>query len=276
MHADIGELIHHDRTHRELRDVSIFFYKWVYVPATGDGLYGHLEEIPLPRLSSPTWPLPDMSTSEAFRAKLRFDFRTALKPNTGSHRSHCQWFVPFMVFVDLFAGAKNKIRSPTLFTIRNLDDREFADLMDIGWSSKTVVTEEIIKCIVFCPSVVFRYHIARQTLYVNFYFTRERAVGQEWVPMEHESGTEIVNLPCEVMDSNPVVFLNFNVGIDWPISHLRMEVQITMGQDAPTQFSFFVGAIGSEDRKINRRKESTMTVAEVLAPQYIKLRICNL
>ena len=45
MHADIGKLIHDDRSHRELRDAAIYFFKWVYVPPTGQCLFG---EISLP------------------------------------------------------------------------------------------------------------------------------------------------------------------------------------------------------------------------------------
>lgn len=80
MHAEVGTLIHHDRSARELYEASVFFYKWIYVPPAGQRLYGELEEIPLPRFSSPSWSLPDMMTSEVFRAKMRLDFRGALKP----------------------------------------------------------------------------------------------------------------------------------------------------------------------------------------------------
>jgi hypothetical protein len=75
--------------------------------------------------------------------------------------------------------------------------------MDVGWSSTTTNAADVIKCSVSRPSVIFRYHIGRQTLYVNFFFTRERAIGREWVPMEHEEGAELVLLACEVQGSNP-------------------------------------------------------------------------
>lgn len=91
VHADIGELVHHDRSHRELLNASVYFFKWVYAPPAGSELYGALEEIPLPSFNSSAWPLPDMSTSECFRAKMRTDFRGAMKANTGSRRSHAQW-----------------------------------------------------------------------------------------------------------------------------------------------------------------------------------------
>lgn len=66
----------------------------------------------------------------------------------------------------------------------------------------TTVDDDIIRCKVSLPSVVFRYHIGRQNLYANFYFTRERAVGRDWVPLEHERGVLLVNLSCEVLYSS--------------------------------------------------------------------------
>ena len=156
MHAEVGELIHHDRSHRELRDASIYFYRWIYAFAVGHRLYGQLEEIPLPSFNSLSWPLPDMSTSESFRAKMRLHIRLAMKPNTGSRRSHVQWFMPLTVFIDLFASAVNRVRSPTLFTIRNLEAGSFDDLMDKGWNQKVTEAGDIIRCSVNLPSVVFR------------------------------------------------------------------------------------------------------------------------
>jgi hypothetical protein len=91
MHADIGTRIYYDRSPRELREASIYFFKFVYVPPTSSsGLYGDLEELPPMGFGTLDWPLPDMGTSEAFRAKLRRDFLAALKPNSESRRSHIQ------------------------------------------------------------------------------------------------------------------------------------------------------------------------------------------
>lgn len=84
MHVDIGEQIHHDRTHCELLEQLIFFFNYVYAPPASHSLYGQLEEIPLLGFSFVSWSLPDMSTSESFQAKLRHDFRAALKPSMGS------------------------------------------------------------------------------------------------------------------------------------------------------------------------------------------------
>ena len=143
---------------------------------SGESLYGELEEIALPRFSSPSWSLPDMMTSEVFRAKMRLDFRSALKFSTGSRRSHLQWFLPLHVFVDLFASAPTRTRSPTLYTICDIDNVVFGDLMGARWDQKTMDCIDVIRYTVNHPSVWFRFHIARQTLYANFYFVREKRV----------------------------------------------------------------------------------------------------
>jgi len=73
IHSEIGEAIHHDRSHRELLNTSVYFYKWVYVPPIGVEIYGTLEEIPLPGFNSRDWFLLDVSTSKCFRAKMCTD-----------------------------------------------------------------------------------------------------------------------------------------------------------------------------------------------------------
>lgn len=66
---------------------------------------------------------------------------------------------------------------------------------------------------------------------------------------------------------------DFNVGTDWPIGHLRSEVEIAMGNSAPLEFCFLIREAGQADRKINRRKERTMTVVDILPPRALKLKI---
>ena len=151
----------------------------------------------------------------------------------------------------LFAAARNRVRTPTLFTFRNLNEEVFSGLMDDGWETRTTDFEDLIRCTVACPSVVFRSHIGRQTLYVNFYYTRERLVDRVWVPMEQEHGVQLVDLKCEVLGQIPPLMLTFSVGSCWPIEHLRGEVQISMGQATPTDFHFVVADSVNAPRKIN-------------------------
>lgn len=125
----------------------------------------------------------------------------------------------------------------------------------------------VSKCQIHFSSPCGRYHIGRQTLYVNFNFTREKMVGREWIAMDEDPHVQLVLLRCVVIDSDPHIEMEFNVGKDWPLLHLRQEVQIAMGTDAPTEFTFFVTGGNGPDRKINRRSEKYTTVSEVLPPQ---------
>ena len=90
--------------------------------------------------------------------------------------------------------------------------------------------------------------------------------------MEHEVGRHLVSLECHLVDENPEMSIRFNVGTDWPVSHLRHEVQIALGTDAPPEFNFWFKAGYNSIRKINRRKEKTMTLADVLPPITLKMK----
>ena len=160
-----------------------------------------------------------MNTSEAFRAKMQVDFQQALKPNTSSKRSHIQWFMPFAVFVDLFTLATTRIHTPQLFTIKNLEDQVFSDIMDPGWHKKTTDDGDIVQYIVVLPSVIFCYHVGRQTLYFKFFFTWARYVALSWVPIEQEVGKHLVELDWHMMDNNQPTIIRFKVGKDWPVAH---------------------------------------------------------
>jgi hypothetical protein len=74
------------------------------------------------------------------------------------------------------------------------------------------------------------------------------------VQLEHDRITQPVSITCPVIESDPLIVLCFAVGTDWPISHLRHEVQIAMGERAK------VG------HRVNRRKEPHMTISEILPP----------
>jgi hypothetical protein len=73
-HAEVGKAIHLGRWHRELLREGIYFYNHNYHPAKAPEVYGKLVPILLPVLNDPSWPLPDMQSSKAFRAKLSYDF----------------------------------------------------------------------------------------------------------------------------------------------------------------------------------------------------------
>jgi len=148
-HADIGEVGRGSRSHRDLLHDGIFFYNAMYIPKKKNGAFGIVEPISLPAFDDPTWPVPDMASSEAFRAKLRFDFQTSMKPTTGSRATHLQWFMPIGILVDLFAPGSNCMhKTPTMFVWRSLSKPLIESLMDSGWDEKVTIGLDAIRCIV--------------------------------------------------------------------------------------------------------------------------------
>jgi len=86
--------------------------------------------VPLLDFNDVAWPLPDMSTSEAFRAKLGQDFLMSMKPTTRSKMMHISWFMPEAIMVDLFASASSIRRTMTLFVFKDISNELIDSLMD--------------------------------------------------------------------------------------------------------------------------------------------------
>jgi len=84
VHAEIGEAQKGSDTYKELLQIGVYFYSAKFIPSRDPGGYGTLEEIPLPLLDTPEWPLPDMCTTESFRTEFRRDLSL-------SNETHC-WF----------------------------------------------------------------------------------------------------------------------------------------------------------------------------------------
>jgi len=134
--------------------------------------------------------LPDINMFESFQAKFHYDFRAAVKPTSRSFQSSIKWFYLLQFFLFIYfhwlqIGFGHL--SYSHFETRAFDFI-FANLMDLGWSLKTTLIEDIIRCAISMLNIVFRYHIRHKNLYVNFYFTRNQVIAQKWVPLEHKRG----------------------------------------------------------------------------------------
>jgi hypothetical protein len=236
VHAEVGEASKGFRNHKQLLEDSVFFYNAKYYPSTTGG-YGHVEAIPLPDFNNVAWPLPDMSTSEAFRAKLREDVLMSMKPMTGSRVTHISWFMPIGVMVDLFACASSIHKTRTLFVFKEISEELFDSLMDRGWNEKIVIGVDVIKCLIDAKSVLFKYHIGRSTLYASFQFNRMRLIqAGRWEPMDQSEPIQIVKVDCVMGDWNQ----QLEVGINWSFESIRSEIQITLASDAPTEFTMYI------------------------------------
>ena len=233
LHVDIGELGRGSRTHKELLNDSLLFYNAMYFPREGNQQFGSLELIPLPGFDDPTWPLLDMSTSEAFRARMRADFLSSLKPSTGSRQTHLQWFMPVPVMVDLFSEAPNICKTTTLFAFPKVSDSLLSSLMDDGWDIKETDKVDLIKCTVDRKSLVFKFHIGRSTLYANFQFNRQHFNGKEWKMMDQCGVVEVIKIPYEFQDLQGEI----EVGRDWSLANVWHELSIALGCNCPNEFS---------------------------------------
>ena len=185
LHHEIGEAGRNGRSYKQLLDNGTFFLKAVYVPRSGEELYGSLEPLPLPKLTDPAWPVPDMHTSEAFRLKLAMDVAAAMKVGTGCKVARVQWFMPIHVRADVFGVANDIRRTRAMYIFSEPSETLLASLMDPGWDEKCQAGRDIIKTVVSRGSIKFRFHVARQTLYMTFCYVRFRCEGSHnWVAMD--------------------------------------------------------------------------------------------
>lgn len=175
VHGVIGEATRGTRTHKELLESSILFYDASYEPPLKKGKFGKLTPIPLPPFHDPSWPIPDMSTSESFRARLFFDFHVAMKPSTGGRVCRISWFMPFHIMIYLFSVQVDvgMRQTKTLYVFKPVSEDLVASLMDPSWDVKREAASDIIKCQVLQSSITFRYHVGRQMLYTTFGYVCE-------------------------------------------------------------------------------------------------------
>jgi hypothetical protein len=275
MHYEIGEETQGARTYAELRENGIYFYRYTYVRPTTCQLWGTLEDIPLTNLDDPDWQLPDMSTSEAFRAKLRTDFQRCTKVTTGSRMGHLQWFVPIHVLIDLIGVSKNVRRTPTLLKISDPEDALFDSMMDPSWDEKVVVGRDILKCKIIRSTVQLCYHIVRQILYANFKYQRLRLVRRSgdtvWELLDQAPEEEMVWITC-MYEGREVG--RFEVGKTWPLTHIRQEVCITMGNTTPEEFKLWIQRPGQADVKVSSLSSDPVS-KECLVP-VLRLSMLNI
>lgn len=246
IHADIGELGRGGRTHKELLQDSLFFYNAYYHPRVGQEQFGSLESIPLPGFDDPSWPLPDMDTTESFRARMRTDFLQSMRPTTGSKQTHLQWWMPIHVLVDLFSEASNIHRTTTFFSFKDVSEGLLLSLMDAGWDTKVTIGNDIIKCIANCRSIVFRFHIGRSILYCNFSYNRERRVAGIWERMDQSGPIDAIKILCEFEEWQDEI----EVGRNWTISNVREEICVTLGATVPEEFELWIVQDGLPTQKV--------------------------
>jgi hypothetical protein len=249
LYHELGESTRNGRIHRELMMNGTFYLRSVYVLSLGAELYGSLEALPLPAISDPDWPIPDMHTSEAFHRKLAVDIATAMKGSIGSSEVHVHWFMPIHVMADLFGCAAIVRCMPTMYVFNAPSTDLLNSLMDSGWDEKYQIGQDILKCVVIRESMIFGYHLARQTLYANFQYVKYKRQGaQGWVPLDQTAVVEMITITVWFQG---IGLPAFEVGWTWLVSHIRNEISILMcREDLPDDYDLIVEWLGYQNLKV--------------------------
>ena len=115
--------------------------------------------------------------------------------------------MPLDVFIDLSAAARSRYRTTTMWIFKNVNDRRTLSISyGRGWNTKITIGADIIKCIVHKESLIFRYHIARSTLYATFVFNHERMLpNSTWEAIDQSEPIQMVSISCEFGDWNQVL-----------------------------------------------------------------------
>jgi len=90
-----------------------------------------------------------------------------------------------------------------------------------------------------------------------------------WEPIDQVEAVETMLMRCVFRG---VELPAFEVGKTWPLSHMRQELRIALGDDAPLDFSFEVLEEGCPNCKFNVRNEGKILALEVLAPKLLLVK----
>ena len=111
--------------------------------------FGTLVELPLPTFSNQEWIVPNLSTLECYRLKVRADIRNNLKATLGSRHVHLKWTMPIDVYVDLFSTNTSINRMKDSFVCHLIKMEWMNDFLSLGWDEKVVSTcSNIAKCVI--------------------------------------------------------------------------------------------------------------------------------
>jgi len=175
--------------------------------------------------------------------------------------------MPIGVFIDLFSAAWDNIhRTPTMFFFKNVSKDLCASLMDDGWDEKVTYGADVIKTVVHRPSITFKYHIGRSTLYVNFIYNRSRMVSKDvYESIDQYEQVMMVIVHCEMDGYKTEV----EVGLTWSLYDVRQEFSIQVGPILTDLYQMYIISDGPP-MKVNPRNEKNYTVDHVLPPKVIR------
>jgi hypothetical protein len=110
-----------------------------------------------------------------------------------------------------------------MWVFKDVTEELYSSLMDGGWDSKITIGANILKCTVKRESLIFRYHIARSTLYVRFFYNRQRMLSPTmWEAVDQDETMEMISIDCEMGEWRKTL----DVGSTWNLYDVRQEILI--------------------------------------------------
>ena len=161
--------------------------------------------------------MPDNALIAATKRRMEVDVHAAMKCTYGSHKATVTWFVPLHVFVHVFR-LQSIHRTPTMWICKG--DGALNSFLAAGWETKVVIHQgDKIKCSVIGELLVFRYHIAKQSLSMAFSYRRWKQTRGVWEALDSDvSVQEAIELQIFLSDD---VVHDISVNNDWHLGHLR-------------------------------------------------------
>lgn len=263
IHVELGELLYAGSLSSELVSRDIFFYSHTYVTPRQDG-YGSLSPIQLPSFDSLEWPRPDNALIAATKRRMEVDVHAAMKCTYGSHKATVTWFMPLHVFVHIFR-LQSIHRTPTMWICRG--DNALNSFLAAGWETKIVNHQgDNIKCSVIGELLVFRYHIARQSLSMVFSYRRWKQTRGVWEALDSDvSVRESIELQILLQDD---VVHDIFVNNDWHLGHLRE--YLNLRYTLPKAYLFVVNG-----KIVRSRKEKGFLCETIAFPRCVAIKACN-
>lgn len=173
--------------------------------------------------------------------------------------------------VDLFAVAKNVRRTATMYIFKSPSDEVLSSLMDAGWDEKFQAGQDVLKSVVSRGSMVFRYHLARQVLYLNFQYARYRREGNAWIRIDQVVIQHMIPITVEFEGKT---LPSFEVGSLWPVSHICEEISILLPrEEIPEYYDLVVKHPGFADFKVNARSERSTEIGALVQGRSRSLKV---
>ena len=263
IHVDFGELIFSGCLSSELVSRGIFFFSHTYVTPRQDG-YGNLTPIQSQSLDILEWPMPNNALIAATKRRMEVDVHAAMKCTYGSHKATVTWFVPLHVFVHVFR-IQSIHKTPTMWICKG--DGALNSFLVAGRETKVVIHQgDKIKCSIIGELLVFRYHIAKQSLSMVFSYRRWKQTRGVWEALDSDvSVQEAIELQIFLSDD---VVHDISVNNDWHLGHLRE--YLNLRYTLPNAYHFVVNG-----KIIRSRKEKSFLCENIAFPRCVIIKPCN-